>query len=913
MLLTAAAAATAFGSITLEPADTSTVRVEAPQLLTRAVAVVNLSAGPLELRENVALPSGWRNVTADSLFSVAPQSRDLRLLCLSIPADAAPGLYSLPYRVAARSGDQISVETVLPVEVLPVLKINLVQTESPRRVLAGEEYTARFEMLSRANVPCSVSVHARASTGVPVRVSETAFELKPGERRELTAHIASNRTIRQAQSQWLIFRVEASGGALRAAQQSTTSAEIIPRAQRGEDRYHKVPSRASVRYAGADDQSGFQLEVGGAGTFDSQGKYRLDYLMRGPRNLERHLYGMRDEYCIGVEHNAGQLRVGDQSFSLSLLTERNRLGRGIAAMGKQGRFSFGGYTFAGRLNYPDLTETAAFVSVKPPIPAEFRMNLLDKAANGSHRRMASLTGTTRSVPRTAIETEVGAGEGLLNRANAAYAASARIGVDLPLRTRFSIEGVHADPDYPGYYRDQNFGTLALFVPLIKQVRWQTSYRYFAQNLERDTSLSTALRERQFLTGWSCSLPHRVQVNVDLEDIRRRDALPPGDYDHSEKTVGLRFRQPHRWFTAGATGRRGGWRAAGGTDYCPVGGYGTTMTLTPRFPQRHPASFPMGHTGASASRNRIWGLSASCRLIPGLLLTASWQKCDYPGYAYFENDQLAFDVRYTVFRHHVISLRYRQLDYERDYLSRGTSWMLGYELPLAVPVNRQNQFGCIKGRVRDAERADNSGISGAVIKVGNRTIVTDNKGQFVFPSLEPGVHYLQVEKASIGLDRVTTRRVPLEIRVRGGRTETVDLAVTHGATLSGHVAVFGLGSQTQRGIFVEQDSAAIGESADSMQYLYDLAGIDVELRSDFDARRVLTDRNGRFVFDELAPGRWMLTVSSHGLPTFHTIENDSRDLVVEPASYTDISIRVLPLKRSVIIVDEGKVPVVTKRK
>jgi hypothetical protein len=912
-ILSATVPAIAASGVVLEPADTSVARLEAPQFLTRAVAVLNAAAERREFRESLQLPSGWRSVAADSLFSVAADGRDLRLLCVAIPADAVPGIYSLTYRVYDRSGEQLAAETALRIEVLPVLKIDLALKESPRRVLAGEEYAVQFDLWSRANIPSNIIVYARASTGVPVRVGTATFSLEPGEKRVVTAIVSSRRDIRQAEPQWLIFRVEAAAGNERTAAQSTTSADIVPRSNGGEDLYHKVPSHAAARYMGADDQSGFQLEFGGAGTLDSRGKYRLDYLVRGPRDLERHLYGLRDEYYVGVESDAAQLRVGDQLFSLSSLTERNRLGRGVKAAGHYGPLTVGAYSFASRLKYPDLSETAAFVSVAPRAPVEFKLSALDKEVVGVHRRMLALSGNTRWLPRTTVETEFGAGEGEENRAREAFAVSAKVGVDLPLRMRLSAEGIHADPDYPGYYRDQNYNTLTLYVPVDKQLRWQTSYHYFAQNLDQDTSHSTALRERQFLTGLSLSLPFRTQVNLDLEAVHRRDALPPGEYDNDEKTAGLRVRQLYHWITAGATVRRGIWRTAAADDYKPLERYGANLTVSPDSRQSYTASYQTGHTGASSSQNRIFGLSAVCRLIPGLLLSASWQKCGYSGYASYKNDQVACDVRYTIFRRHVISLRYRHLEYEQDYLSRGTSWMIGYELPVSVPVSRQSQFGCVKGRIRDAENADRSGISGAVIMLDNHTVITDSKGKFVFPSVAPGVHYLQVEKASIGLDRVTMRRVPMEVRVRGGRTEMVELAVTHGATLTGQVAVFGLGSESARGIFVEQDSAIFVHPDDSLNYLYNLPGIEVELRSDGDVRRTMTDRNGRFVFDELVPGRWTLNVSSAGLPTFHTLETDNRDLIIEPAAFSDLTIRVLPLKRSVIIVDEGKVPVITKRK
>jgi hypothetical protein len=90
-------------------------------------------------------------------------------------------------------------------------------------------------------------------------------------------------------------------------------------------------------------------------------------------------------------------------------------------------------------------------------------------------------------------------------------------------------------------------------------------------------------------------------------------------------------------------------------------------------------------------------------------------------------------------------------------------------------------------------------------------------------------------------------------------------------------------------------------------------VEVELRCGQEVRRVLTDRNGRFTFDELVPGRWLLTLSPSSLPAFHDPETESLELTVEPASHTDLALRVVPRRRPVLIVDEGKVPVISTRK
>ncbi|MBU1985042.1 carboxypeptidase-like regulatory domain-containing protein, partial [bacterium] len=502
---------------------------------------------------------------------------------------------------------------------------------------------------------------------------------------------------------------------------------------------------------------------------------------------------------------------------------------------------------------------------------------------------------------------------LMNSQKTAYALRGRIGRDLPLHARLSAEKSYAQPGFPGYYSNQDHSNVSLFVPLRSRTHWQTSYNYFIQNLERDTSRSTALREQQVLSGVYWTLPFRTQINLDVESIFRRDALPQQDYHRREQSANLRVRQPFRWLTVGGQIREGTWRDPSNGASGQLERFGGNLTLSPDSRHSYTFSYQTGHSGSQSRTNRIFGLSASLRPLAGLFFSASWQTSDYPDHTPYGSRQLAVDARYTFLRRHTFSLRYRQLEFEEEYLSRGTSWMISYELPLGMPVGRQEKFGAVKGRIRDAERTGQAGLPNVVLMLDGKMALTDRKGNFVFPALEPGVHYLQVEKSSIGLDRVASRRVPLEVKVRGGRTEMVDLGIFRGATLCGEVALFGLGAASARGIFVEADSTMAHDAMDSLNYLYGLSGIEVELRSESETRHAATDCNGRFRFDELRPGRWTLAIASADLPPFHDLESETYVVEIEPASQNDFAVRVVPRRRSVIIVDEGKVPVISKRR
>jgi uncharacterized surface anchored protein len=93
----------------------------------------------------------------------------------------------------------------------------------------------------------------------------------------------------------------------------------------------------------------------------------------------------------------------------------------------------------------------------------------------------------------------------------------------------------------------------------------------------------------------------------------------------------------------------------------------------------------------------------------------------------------------------------------------------------------------------------------------------------------------------------------------------------------------------------------------------LANVDLELQSGDEILLTTTDRNGRFSFADLRPGKWTLTVSNANLPAYHELEHTTYELDIEPGQQPELLVRVLARRRPILIIDEGKVPVVPKSK
>ncbi|MEI6502814.1 MAG: hypothetical protein WCP21_17530, partial [Armatimonadota bacterium] len=203
----------------------------------------------------------------------------------------------------------------------------------------------------------------------------------------------------------------------------------------------------------------------------------------------------------------------------------------------------------------------------------------------------------------------------------------------------------------------------------------------------------------------------------------------------------------------------------------------------------------------------------------------------------------------------------------------TSYSVAYTLPFSLAVGRRHDIGVLAGRLFDAEKPQHPGLAAATVIVDGQAVSTDVEGRFVVGGLRPGPHHLQVDRASIGLQRVTTVLSPVAVEITGGQVSRLELGVVTAASVAGVVAQRSAVSPAQP---AEVTGAAASDTPVSV------AGLLVELTGAGESRQCLSDTEGRFSFEGLRPGAWSLKVAPAGLPAHYFIERSQTELKLQPA-------------------------------
>ncbi|HEX9614013.1 MAG TPA: SPOR domain-containing protein, partial [Bacteroidota bacterium] len=249
------------------------------------------------------------------------------------------------------------------------------------------------------------------------------------------------------------------------------------------------------------------------------------------------------------------------------------------------------------------------------------------------------------------------------------------------------------------------------------------------------------------------------------------------------------------------------------------------------------------------------------------------------------------MRHEFPNHHQISVQARQSSFAPAVRTRELAYQLQYSIPVSIPLKRLSANGQLRGRVIGEGR---KGMENVLVNVGSAAAITDSDGDFFLPSLPPGRHYLIVDKASIGLERVTLQPMPMEIAIQGGEERRLIINVVKGSAIRAHV-IFNT--------FVDTDTGEV------VREMGPHKGVLIEAHNGTELHRRVSDARGNVLFAELKPGRWTVRVVGGEVPLYHALEQESYELSVAGGEQKTVGFSIMPRKRTIRIIHTEDVPVV----
>ena len=904
--------------VRVRPASPEILEVEPGRIVTGSFLISNHTGEEEEFTEELRLPIGWQEIASEEFpLRLRPDQQQVRVIAFFVPLTSPAGRYRVGYLIRSQRNYNIADSDSISIVVLPTMKLEIIVEARPEFVIAGEVYEVRFSLVNKSNISTTIKLTAKSNPVYPIKIEASELTLEAGKSQSIKLEVKTDEKLKQRIKNIIEIKAETEElriGAISASQ--TVSIDVIPRVTGESDPYHKLPIKVALIGAGQAGKGGFQAELSGGGSLDEEGKRGVDFLFRLPDIQEVTRYGYRDEYWLSYHQEHLDLHFGDRSYSLSPLTERLSYGRGVEANIHHGKFGGGAFYLESRWGEPKTKEVGTYVEYQFHNRFRIKGNFLSKikgadlASRSYDAKIYSIQ--TEIKPDQALDLDLEFGFCQSDREDISNGSALRIDLQGQLGNlaRYSFENIYAGPKYFGYFNDADYRSGTLTFPIYRKLRGNLGFRTYKNNLDIDSTLGIANRERSDWAGIIYSFAFGTHISLDHEHLIREDYLFPASYNYEEEAWRLWLEQTVGKLSLSTHIEKGKFEdrlLANGSDNLER--YSLYASFRPSKMQSYSLYTRTGHSSFTGSpkRTKSLGISSSWNIRDNISFSLDCRKEKARSERSEERDDIFSTFTYAFKNRHALILK-TQWSKSGENRKEEFSFFLMYTIPGKIPVSKKKSTGILKGRVYDEERSGRPPLPKVILTVNGATAITDINGEFIFPSLDPGTHRLQVEMSSIGLNRVTSERLPIIVDVEGGKTTAIEIGVVSYCRITGTVAVFAPDSNKKlnhedripnNNLFLEGSDQVKGKELG-------LKDIMVQITKGLEILRQVTDEQGKFSFEDIRPGKWTLKVYNYNLPAHHYLEQEEFQIEIGPGEAKKVGIRVFPRLRPVQIIDEGEI-------
>ena len=907
------------------------IEVEPGKIVIASYVVSNGTGSDVELYEKLKLPEapeGWRTVNCEEqLIMLGVNEQKVRLMTFIVPKSCPPGKYEVTYSLYDRKHIVLMAQETFSVVVLPIVKFDTLIEKKPEVVLAGDEYNVRMRLTNRGNSTTEMKLVASTSPEYPVVIDRPGVLLEPGTSQSVNLRVTTDAELKTRTNHVLMISTETT-----APDHEVVSArnsiliDLMPRLPAVVDTRHRVPTKIRLIAVGDNDAKGYQVEYSGSGYLDESNEKRIDFLFRGPDIQDRSVYGTRDAFWLNYSDRSFNLHVGDKVYSLSPLTEHLIYGRGTSADVNTEHFDVGLIYLQTRWNLPQENEFGGYASYRYGDKFRIKSNILNKNKDASvsaepiNASIYSVQANVMSGPKFKLGLEYGHSFSNGSEKSRDYAHRFTLDGNLSDKLWYTLENTYAGPEYSGYYSDVLYSNGTVAFPIYEKLRGNLSYRIYNNNLDLNVDKPVATREYSCRGVLSYAAGSSTNLSLDYEALQRRDELSPAKYDYMEYIwrmgAGRRFRN----LAFQTYYERAYFENRLGADYKKtLHKYSLYAHFNPSNRQSYSVFTRIGHN--SFTGNPIWtqnvGLTASLRLKNYLNLNISYQRNSYDSETLKSQDYLFTTLDFILPNSHSISLKARWFNIDDDYKEE-LSFFAAYEIPLSLPGCRKKSIGVLKGHVFDSDMPGEAcPMSGVIVSTNGLSAITDQSGEFIFPSLNPGQYTLRFSQNTIGIDRVTTTPQPILIEVQGGRTSEQNVGVSTASIIYGTVELYRLTVQEYRDYIIDGqnntiflagslESRRIQPAEGDLTASGVLEHVLVEISDGKEILRQYTDEKGKFAFEMLRPVIWQMKIYEKNLPDHHVLERSKFQIELTSGAQEEVTVKVVPKLRSVRMIDSATI-------
>lgn len=794
-----------------------------------------------------------------------------------IPLATPPGFYQIFLELNNSNlnyNDTISVDT----HVLKNINIAVQLVNAPKISMSGKDILVNFSIYNKSN--SKRKIHLESSTGTINGAKNLTLDI--GETKVVNVFCTTDPELKRSLNQMIDLSV--SSGHYKKI--GKTYVTVIPSKSYKTDKYHRLPTEISTMYLyrnfGNYEYTGFQGNLFSSGSLDPENKHYLEIRARGPDQFDNTILGLYEEYYLNYSSDKIHLFIGDDTYSLTPLTEYGRFGTGVLAEYNDQNYKLGFFYMQPRF-FPDYKEElAGYINYNFDDENKIGLTFLQKSPDGSDKPINIYSAAYTINPLENLEMDVEYSFGKLDE---------KMGTGYSIELSNQTEKIHATAQiidaskyFPGYYNNTRYLNGNFQYIMNKNLKIFTNFHGDESNAERDTLYGVSPYSKYLVGGLTFSYRSQDSFNLYIGKRERKDRMPLQKFHYKENFSRISFVNNLYNFQTNINGE-----LANTTNYITdTGGQSYKGSLTLRYrpsPKFIFGSFLQYYDTYRYSEDRsqeiIYGGEATFNFTSRTNLNISFQNTH--NIEDYYRDRSLFDLRFTktIREKHKFEFLWSEALKQKQVNDRDTYIGLKYTFHFGIPLKKTKDLGSLQGRLINRGVKN---IANIILNLGGRIQLTDENGLFIFSDIPPGDHYLYIDNASLNFNDIATVKTPMVITIEPDKTTDIQIALTKSGNISGSVLLDFEDIRSERLTF---DKIEI-----------DNKNVIVELQLDDEFQRTLVNLNDTFQFTGLRPGNWIVRVYHNNLGSNFIIKNTEIIVNLKAGESTTVNINVIKKARRI---------------
>lgn len=841
--------------------------------VTLVFRIVNPAAVARTAMTHVEAPADWQVLFSSERLELPPRASLIDTVTLAPPRGAVAGDYTIRYE-ARLTPSEAPAAAAVTVRIGERRQLALAWLSTTTYLPASETGTFELLVTNAGNVTETVTLEVKSRLGSPLQTTWTHGEVPAGDSRRVRVVRPPSRATPQSVRDTLT--ATARMDRMTATTEANLGVDVVPEGRATDSRRSRLPTALAIR-AGSRRDPGFGSFVGG-GALDQHRSTTVDFGFLS-REQSHPLMLERDRNYLNIKAPGWDLAVGDQTWSLSYLTEAGHYGRGAGGRLERRHWSAGAFVDMGRYDVTEGSQTGGFLGVSTGRVASVSVQYLTRFADSLPSNRVAEIGSVRVIlkPLEHLTADVEAGTGR-SATGTGQAGSGQVAFN-SRRVSFYGRRVRRGDAYPIRDRTGLIDGAGLSVRPLGRLQFEGTFDGTGQLDDPTLPLDAPTRQR--LTRATVSWGSLARVSAGRTEWTSPGRDWTAQWRRESMTAQMRIPLGPVWLAPGVEQ---------GTEATPRYGetpYSLSWLHAGVRMGRHNSVDVRGEygrgTGGDANRTvRRISFGATLQPVAATHLTLQVQNSASDA-LWLQGTRwinATLDQRLP-WRHRIVAT-YQRRSGGTVFVGDDEAYRLDYVVPIGIPVRAAADTGKITVRLRDGE----SGQARArlLVQVDGQSRLTDRSGVVAFTGLKPGAHHITVAPGSVGQGRTVVPPLPIRVSVKGGGRVEVNATIVRTASLAGTIQVF------------QPASGGLSPLQGHTPALIPAAGVPgalIELVVNDEHRTAVADARGRFAFDGVPPGTWRVHVVRADVPAFFRLEQAEVMSTLAPGDAREIVFRVVP--------------------